>query len=110
MPRIHSPAVNMKALCSNLAADQVGGLADPLRRVDENEAVPESPVGKHRYRPGTEDRDRARRRIPSPTFGDVEFAPAQKPPMPRRSGHVGENGELDAFRTDDPFLYGRMIS
>src|SRR5262249_7317670 len=39
-------------------------------------------------------------------LGDVEFAPAQKAPVPRRGRHVGEHRELDAFRADDALLEG----
>jgi hypothetical protein len=39
-------------------------------------------------------------------LGDVELAPAQEPPVPRRRRHVGQHRELNPFRTHDAFLQG----
>ena len=39
-------------------------------------------------------------------LGEIEFAAAQEPPVPRGGSHIGEDRELDAFGTDDAFLQG----
>src|SRR4249920_1626162 len=92
------------ALGADLAADQIGRLADALRGVDEDEAMTEAAMGENRYR--------AERKVLVPRrhvararhLRDVELAAAQEPPVPRRRAHVGQYRELDPFRADDAFL------
>jgi len=72
-----------EALGADLAADQVGRLADSLRRIDEDEAMAKTAMGKNRYRPERQilvpRRDIARARH----LRDIELAAAQEPPVPR---------------------------
>ena len=91
-------------LDADAAADQVGRLLDPLRRIDEHEAVAEAAMQEHRqrtHRPVLAAGDDVGRRR---GLRHVEVAVAQEAPMPGRRIHVGEHGEVDAVRLHRPLL------
>ena len=89
-----------QCLHTDLAAFQIGGLADALGGVDEHEAVPEPAM--QEYRNGAEWHVVVTRREIGRTrqLGDVEFAAVQETPVPRRRIHVGEDGQIDAVDLD----------
>ncbi len=91
-----------KRLDADAAADQVGRLLDPLRGIDEHEAVAEAAMQEHRqraHRPVLAAGDDVGRRR---GLRHVEVAVAQKAPVPGRRIHVGEHGEVDAVGLHRP--------
>src|SRR5215831_14045730 len=100
------PGGEQVALGADLAADEVGRLADALRGIDEDEAMTEATMGKNG--------NRAERKILIPCrhvtrarhLSEIELAAAQEPPVPRRRSHIGEHRELDPLRAYAAFLQG----
>src|SRR5262249_50874495 len=81
------PGGEQIALGPDLAADEVGRLADALRRIDEDEAMKEAAMGKNR--------NRAERKILDPV-------PHRTPTPPPRQDRPGGRAETASAAATEP--------